>query len=251
MKTVKKLFLLIAVIIPAIAFVACSKDDEPNIPDQVINVGQTYTIPVDGIWEPENEYVANIEGQTVKGLCAGETTIWNTQNGKQSFKVTVKPTSFLYKDPCLQFGANKSKVKGFMTGFVEVDTENESLNFYYEERGFPIMYIYMFENNGLKSTGVFLPAKMTTSKQLADYLKERYIPVGSNGELIAMISTDKKIAVGVTVEYISSVLMYEIVYLPYSSTKSNQDDIIKFIEDNVIRSGETFCDGIDDTYFFN
>lgn len=229
---------------PILAFTGCGKDDddEPNVPDQSLKVGQSFTIPVEGAWESDNKFIASVEGATVKGVCAGETSI---RNGKQSFKVTVQPTFFLYKDPYLQFGASKSKVKDFMKGFEEVETDNESLNFFYLEGTNPVMYIYMFENAGLKSTGVFLPTKMATSAQIADYLTERFIPVGSNSEIIAMVSPDKTIAVGVTVQKISGTLMYEIIYLPYSSTKSNGNDLMEYVKNGIIHRGESVNDVID------
>ena len=62
MEKIKKLFLLMAILIPAMAFTACGDDDkdEPNVPNQTLNVGQTYTIPTDGTWASDNDIIASV-----------------------------------------------------------------------------------------------------------------------------------------------------------------------------------------------
>ena len=116
MEKIKKLFMLMAILIPAMAFTACGDDDkdEPNVPNQTLNVGQTYTIPADGTWVSDNDLIASIDGKTVKGVRVGEVSI---RNGGQSFNVTVNPTITLFKDPYLNFGANTQSVKNAMSGF--------------------------------------------------------------------------------------------------------------------------------------
>ncbi len=98
MEKIKKLFLLMAILIPAMAFTACGDDDkdEPNVPNQTLNVGQTYTIPADGTWVSDNDLIASIDGKAVKGVRVGEVAI---RNGGQSFNVTVNPTITLLKTP--------------------------------------------------------------------------------------------------------------------------------------------------------
>ena len=245
----KKFLLLLALLVPMIAFTGCGKDDEdePNVPNQTLNVGQTFTIPVNGEWTSDNKFIASVDGQTLKGVCAGETSI---RNGEQSFKVTVQPTLSLYKEPCLQFGSSKNKVKDAMRGFEEVETDSESLSYYYVDGSNVVMYIYNFENDGLKSTAVFLPTKMFTSSQVVDYLLERYIPVDASDKMALMISPDKTVAVGVTVQRVSGVNMYEIIYIPYNPTKSGED-LFNLVENNVVIKGETVENDIYKNIFSN
>ena len=140
MEKIKKLFLLMVILIPAIAFTACGgDDDEPNVPNQTLSVGQSYTIPSDGTWVSDNDLIASIDGKTVKGLRVGEVAI---RNGGQSFNVTVNPTITLFKDPCLDFGSSKATVKGFMSGFPSPTEKEESLTYAEVANGTAVGYSY-------------------------------------------------------------------------------------------------------------
>ena len=209
MEKIKKLFLLMAILIPAIAFTACGDDDkdEPNVPNQTLNVGQTYTIPADGTWASDNDLIASVSGKTVKGIRVGEVAI---RNGGQSFKVTVKPTITLFKDPYLQFGANQQAVKTFMSGFEFLGEEEGTLT--YIDKSNSVGYGYSFENSKLKMSMVIAPSTIGSATRVGEYLAERYVPVTNQDDYIGMVSPDKTMLIIVMVKVQSGRVVYTIAY---------------------------------------
>lgn len=209
MEKIKKLFLLMAILIPAIAFTACGDDDkdEPNVPNQTLNVGQTYTIPADGTWVSDNDLIASIDGKTVKGVRVGEVAI---RNGGQSFIVTVNPTIILFKDPYLQFGANQQAVKTFMSGFEFLGDEDGTLT--YIDKSNSVGYGYSFENSKLKMSMVIAPSTIGSATRVGEYLAERYIPVTNQDDYIGMVSPDMSMLIIVMVKIQSGKAVYTIAY---------------------------------------
>ena len=227
MEKIKKLFLLMVILIPAIAFTACGgDDDEPNVPNQTLSVGQSYTIPSDGTWVSDNDLIASIDGKTVKGLRVGEVSI---RNGGQSFNVTVNPTITLFKDPCLDFGSSKATVKGFMSGFPSPTEKEESLTYAEVANGTAVGYSYTFKNGKLDMTMVMAHNSIASAERFGEYLAQRYVAVGANDDIIGMVSPDKKVIIAVAVKVYSGNIMYVIVYMPNDDdTKTRSTDISIF-----------------------
>lgn len=221
MEKIKKLFLLMAILIPAIAFTACGDDDddEPNVPNQTLKVGQTYTIPSDGTWTSDNDLIASVSGKIVKGIRVGEVAI---RNGGQSFKVTVNPTITLFKDPYLNFGANMQTVKNAMSGFEYIGEDDGVLT--YIDKTNSVGYGYSFEASKLKMSMVIANSSIATAKRMGEYLGERYVPVTSKDDYIGMVSPDKKMLVVLMIKVQSGKVVYAISYAPASDSKSRSND---------------------------
>lgn len=217
----KKLLFALVLMVPMLAFTGCGgDDDEPDVPDQILNVGQVYTIPVDGSWSSENDFIASVEGKTVKGVRVGEVTI---SNGDKSFNVQVNPTITLYKDPFLDFGASKQSVRNYMNWANEGTEKDESLTFGAIVDGSVVGYHYTFENGSLDTTMVMAQSTIASAERFADYLSQRFVAAGEKDGIIMMVTPDKKIAVGVTVKSYSGNIMYITVYIPFTSSKTRSD----------------------------
>lgn len=224
MEKIKRLFLLMAILIPAIAFTSCGDDekDEPNVPNQSLNVGQTYTIPADGTWTSDNDLIASVSGKSVKGIRAGETIV---RNGGKSFKVKVNPTITLYKDPCLKFGDNKQSVKNFMKSYgYDFDESATNLSYASQQNGAVVGYGYTFENSKLTMSMVMAQRSIASTDRMADYLSQRFVPVTNNGDYIGMVSPDKKTLVLFTLKSMSGNIMYVTAYSPNTSSKGRSSD---------------------------
>lgn len=230
MEKIKKLFMLMAILIPAMAFTACGDDDkdEPNVPNQTLNVGQTYTIPADGTWVSDNDLIASIDGKTVKGVRVGEVSI---RNGGQSFNVTVNPTITLFKDPYLNFGANTQSVKNAMSGFEFVAEENGTLSYIDEANS--VIYGYSFENSKLKISMVIAVKSFASAKEMGEMLAERYVFVTTKDDYIGMVSPDKKMLVVLMIKVQSGKAVYVISYAPASDTIARANDLEVVFEEMI------------------
>ncbi len=220
---IKKILLFLAMMMSAMALTSCGGDDddskdEPSVPDQTVKVGQSFTIPVAGNWASDNKLIAEVEGNTVTGNLVGTTYV---RDGGSAFQVTVKPTITLFADPCLKFGASKSTVKQFMSGYDLVDESTSQLIYASQE---VIGYSYDFENGKLTMATVL--AEYTTTSQMANFLAQRYIPVLNEDNYIVMITPDKKVMVLFMISRVSGRMVYLISYAPYDSkSKSSVPDV--------------------------
>lgn len=221
----KKLFMLLAILIPAIAITACGDDkkDEPNVPDQTLKVGQTYTIPADGSWVSDNDFIASVDDKIVEGVRVGDVAI---RNGEKSFNVTVEPTVTLYKDPCLQFGEGPAAIKKFMNkyGYEIIDESATNILYGSKQNGAVVGYGYTFENSILKMTMVLAPYTIASAERFAEYLNQRFVPVTYEDDYIGLISPDKKIIVVSSVKVLSGDIMYVISYAANTESSDVRSD---------------------------
>ncbi len=216
----KKLLLLLALIVPMLAFTGCGgDDDEPNVPNQTLNVGQTYTIPLDGTWISDNDLIARVSGKTVEGVRVGEVAI---RNEDQSFNVTVNPTITLFQDPCVQFGATQQVVKNYMSGYELISEDADNLIFA-KNNSSDVLYGYNFENSKLKMSMVIAIKSIATAELMGKMLAERYVLVTSNDDYIGMVSPDKKMLVVLMIKVQSGKVVYAISYGPASNSKSRSN----------------------------
>lgn len=227
----KKFLLALALIVPMFTFTGCGgdDDDEPNVPNQTLSVGQTYTIPVDGAWTSDNDLIASVSGKTVKGVRVGEVTI---RDGDKSFKVTVNPTITLFQDPCLQFGATQQVVKDYMSEYELISEETDNLLFA-KNRSSDILYGYTFENSKLDMSMVIAVKSIATVEIMGEMLAERYVLVTSKDDYIGMVSPDKKMLVILMVKVQSGKVVYAISYAPASNSKSRSNDLDAAFEEIV------------------
>ena len=213
----KKFLLALALIVPMFAFTGCGgDDDEPNVSNQTLNVGQTYTIPSDGTWVSDNDLIATVSGKTVKGVRVGEVAV---RNGSQSFNVTVNPTITLFQDPCVQFGATQQVVKDYMSGYELISEEADNLIFT-KNRSSDVLYGYSFENTKLNMSMVIAVKSVATVELMGEMLAERYVLVTSKDDYIGMVSPDKKMLVVLMIKVQSGKIVYAISYAPASKRYS-------------------------------
>lgn len=213
-----------------LTFTACGGDeDDPNVPNQTLKVGQTYTIPTNGTWESDNDLIASVSGKIVKGVRVGEVAI---RNGGQSFKVTVNPTITLYQDPCVEFGATQQVVKNYMNGY-ELIAEEEGNLVFAKNKSSDILYGYNFENSKLNMSMVIAVKSIATAELMGEMLAERYVFVTSNDDYIGMVSPDKKMLVVLMIKIQSGKVVYAISYAPASKSKSRLDEFEKTFEEMI------------------
>lgn len=203
----KKFLFILTLIVPILAFTGCRGDDEPSVADQTLNVGQTYSIPVDGNWDSANDLIATVKGKTVKGVRVGSVVI---RNGELSFNVAVSPTVTLFKDPCLDFGASAQAVKAFMKGYEYLGEDDDVMT--YMDRSNSVAYGYTFKNSKLSMSMVIAPNSIGSTSRVAEHLAERYVPVTSEDDYIGMVSPDKKVLVIVMVKVQSGQPVYVIAF---------------------------------------
>lgn len=205
-------------LISLITLVSCGSDDEPKYPDQKMTVGDVYKIP-DGStgWTSDNVLIASVSSNGVKAERVGETII---RNGSNSFKVTVTGKYNTYQIPCLQFGANKSTVKGFMGGYT-LRSEDDDVIIY--DGKHPVSFVgYSFTNNELKTSGVFIPISAVDTEELSNFLNERYIYVTKDDKenYIGFVSPDKKTIILVQAKPLNSQPFWVIMYGKMSDSSS-------------------------------
>lgn len=213
-----RLILCLALVVMPVLLVSCGSDDDGlKYADQTMVVGSRYSIPggSDG-WESDNELIASV---TSSGVCAehvGETYI---RNGRNAFKVTVTGKYNLYMEPYLHWGASKSTVKSFMTGYnLQID-EDDML--FYERDEFSIAY--SFESNRLTAAGVFLASAMVNYYDLLEYLEERYIYLEKDEESgsLGYVTPDRCTIVVIQKVEIESEMFYVVAYIDIETNSSS------------------------------
>lgn len=212
----KKFLLALVLMVPMLAFTGCgSDDDEPqdvSMSDQSLLVGQTYTLPK-GTWVSSDDIIAKVEGNKVVAVRRGEAII---KSGAKSFKVTVAPSNNIIPDPCLQFGAEPNVVSDYMEGIRGFDKPGLSLSMtYVSSKPYILGYQYKFKNyEGLQSVTIMAFQKEIPELEIAEYLKQRYVPVMEKDGAFGFLSPDKKITVAFTMEVIKGNVTYLIQYTP-------------------------------------
>lgn len=209
--------LLLALIVPMIAFSGCGKDDkdEPqdiSVSDQSLLVGQTYSLPK-GTWASSNDAVAKVDDGKVVAIRRGEATI---KGGSKSFKVDVAPSNNIIPDPCLQFGDNQSEVREYMVSLGGFNNPALSLvQNYTRTSPTTLGYQYTFKNyEGLQSVLVMAFQKDYTEIEMAEYLNQRYVPVSEKDGVFGFLSLDKKITVVFTIDMMQGNVVYLMQYSP-------------------------------------
>ena len=160
---------------------------------------------------------ASVSGNTVTAQRVGETTI---RSGSNSFRVTVNGKYNTYREPCLQWGASKSTVKNFMSGYT-MDSDQNNFLIYYGKS--PVTFIvYSFKNSSLILSSLVIPIGAVSMNELIAFMAERYIYVTQDeaNNYFGFISTDKKTIVYLQIETINSQLVYFISYAAASSSNS-------------------------------
>lgn len=210
----KKFLFALVLMMPMFAFTGCGNDDEPqdiSVSDQSLLVGQTYSLP-SGAWTSSNDAVAKVEGGKVVAIRRGEATI---KGSSKSFKVEVSPSNNIIPDPYLQFGGSHNDVADYMASLGGFDRPGLSLVQTYVSKNPTLGYQYTFKNGeGLQDVTVMAFKKDFEELEIAEYLKQRYVPVMEQDGVFGFLSLDKKILVAFTIEVIKGNITYIIVYKP-------------------------------------
>ncbi len=192
--------------------VSCSDDDDKKtltFKNLTLKAGETATIEngKNISWVSDNELIASVSNDVVTAERVGSTTILDSE---YEFSVTVQPTITLYKDPCFKWGASMSTVKSTMSGYSLMNSNEEGL--LYEGKQAEDFIMYMFENNSLKYSVVYVP--VSYSDEVADFLLERYVPITVDEEegYIGMISIDEEMAIIATIATLSNTYYWQIIY---------------------------------------
>lgn len=223
MKSFKTLFLFLALALTSSSFTSCSdEDDEPKFANVTLNAGETKIIDhAAGIhWTSSNQFVAEMNDNELKALRVGTATLSSTRG---HFKVKVNPTSHLYQDPCMQFGASQSTVRSWMKSHIPqaVWKENSKpdLLFYTCTEGAAMIYGYGFDNKKLSRAMLFVNHRY--GDELVTFLTERYIVVTVDEAegYVGLISPEKDMLVVVIPDVLGGVPIYNVVYAPNEETK--------------------------------
>lgn len=210
----KKFLLALVLMVPMLAFSGCGNDDEPqdvSVSDQSLLVGQTYSLP-NGAWTSSNDAVAKVEKGKVVAIRRGEAII---KGSSKSFKVEISPSNNIIPDPYLQFGGSNNDVADYMASLGGFDRPGLSLVQSYVSKNPTLGYQYTFKNGeGLQSVTVMAFQKDFKELEIAEYLKQRYVPVMEQDGIFGFLSLDKKIMVAFTIEVIKGNVTYIIVYKP-------------------------------------
>ena len=165
----------------------------------------------------DNQLIASVSNGIVKAERVGQTTI---RNGSKSFKVTVNGKYNTFKEPCLQWGASKSTVKSFMSGYTLQSEDNESI--FYKGKYREALTGYMFRTSGLYVSTVMLLTSSVSTDELAAFLNERYVYVTQNSSeyYFAYATPDEKNVVLLQLTTINSQVVYMVSYGSVSTSSS-------------------------------
>lgn len=233
----KKFLLALVLMVPMLAFYGCGGDDEPNFLNstQTLDAGAEYIIPSNGTWVSSNSLIASVEARTVHALREGEVSI---SDGQRQFKVVVKPTITIFPTPYLRFHSSKQSVLAYMNG-LELDQltlqseTKESLNYTGFINGSVIGYGYTFEQARLKMSMVAADRTIASTKELGEYLSQRYVPVVNADDYIGMLSPDSKTVVLVEIKNVSGRILYVIAYSEYMGAEIDRADAMEEIFTNL------------------
>lgn len=219
MKTTKSIYAMALFMFMSICFTSCSSDDddELNFSNMTLVAGTTQEIKNgEGFsWTSSNEYIATVSDNTVEAKRVG-TAIISSNEGK--FTVTVKAQYDLYDEPCLEFGSSKSHIKSYMSDYtLAAETDNGLM---YDGKGIEKYVAYIFENNAMKYSGVYIPT--TYYEELASFLGERYVfeAYDDDNYIIGYKSIDSEMLILVTPQKLSGAYYYLVLYSEYDSTSS-------------------------------
>ncbi len=215
-----KKLIFFSLVLVSLAIVSCGsdKEDEPNYTNQIMVVGETYTIPGKSMdWVSDNDLIASISNGIVTAEHVGETVI---RNGSKSFKVTVTAQYNTFKEPYMNFGASMSSVKNYMSGYTLNKELSDALLY---DGKFPVMYyMYTFKNAGMYLSSAILKASSVDADDMVAFLQERYVFVTMDEEeyYFAFLSPDKKMMVVLYLDTLNSQVVYEVIYGEFTSSSA-------------------------------
>lgn len=219
-KTVVAMMLAMASLV---CVTSCSQEEPEPAPtldkyQVTVKAGQSTSITYKGSgacqWSSDEPRIASVNDGVITGVRVGKTKI---HANDLVCDVTVTPQYSRYYEPCTDWGCSKNKVESYMYGYSQ--KSSSSGNLLYTGTNSVIGYGYQFDdNNKLEYSYMFV--KLSDADYIADFLGERYVYAGQEGECFIFFSVDHKtfVTLVVTYQYLG------VAYTPYeSSTKSCMD----------------------------
>lgn len=228
----KKVFLFLTVIMSVVTLSSCDPDDEVDIPDQTLKVGETFTIPHDGSWTSTNNYIAEVNGNVVNAVRVGEVKI---KKKKSSFRLTVNPNITLFKDPYLKFGSDSASVDWAMRDFVLIAFMDDG-TLYYADATTHVIYSYAFENAKLKLSVVLVPESNASEQQMNQYLNERYVFAVEADGTKGYLSPNGDLLVSYSHQEIFGYPFYAIGYGPYKTKTKALDTSYRALFERIVKA---------------
>ena len=237
MKNLKYLSLMLLCAAMSLSFTACSDDENgaQNLSQNELSLitGQSAKLIYNGdcTWKSDEPLIAEVDNNgNVTANRVGETTIWAND---ESCKVKVSPKYNTYMEPCIDWGASESEVTNFMNGYENLGKNGNTLGF--GDMDNEIVYMYMFENNSLTASAIGANF-ISKGEEITDFLLERYVVVAvDNSDYIYyMTSIDKKIAVAVSLNVSSGLMM--VIYMPFDVNSANTKTIISGLNKQIIQN---------------
>lgn len=181
----KKFFFYLAAMLPLFALTACGDDEETIEIDPaavVLNYDESKTLKASEkncVWSSDDEFVATVDNNgKVTAMHVGETVIYAEKDGLiGGCRVKVEATNNNFTEPVLTWGltttATKKAVAAQNLGLGEPEIDTDSDLGYTTNGTFP-MYVYSFVNNGLASASLSVTEEMDETKDLGEFLDQRY-----------------------------------------------------------------------------
>ena len=195
---------------------SCSSDDDVKSYKKAVtlNAGETFVIEKNSEWKSANLFVASVKDNVITANCVGKTQVVSP-DGK--IDVAVKATNFMFEEPSLKWGASKSEIKSYMKGCTLTKEDSKGLG--YEGKGFVYAYVYLFEENKLETSSMYIPARYVDLS--TDFLKQRYYPISADDDFVYLIDPLQETFVGVTAQALGSNVYVLVIYEKYTNDKNN------------------------------
>ena len=222
----KKMTLITAMVLPFL-FLSCSDNELELTGDSAtLYFGDEYQIKAESksaiAYESLNEYHAAVsETGLVTARFVGNTDIAVTSgNAKKMFHLTVAPMYNTYPEPKIKFGQTKREVENAIR---KADYEETTSLTYANYSSKAPGLICLFDDYGkLKSYSVLV--KTAYSRELADFLVERYFPADINNLIFLNGLTIETATMGVGAR-IYNTSMWMVIYIPNNSSRSEKSSI--------------------------
>ena len=207
-----------------LSFSACSDDDEEkqklSQKELSLTAGESVKLSYNGencTWSSEQPLIAEVDNSgNVTANRVGETVIYAND---ETCNVTVIPKYNTYMEPYMEWGASKSVVRSYMSGYTLGVEEDNILGYIDDEQEF--VYFYQFENNSLTGSGIVANI-LSHGTEITNFLLERYVVVSVDEEdnMAILLSIDAQIGIGVLLDASSGLIW--VMYMPFdSSSRAN------------------------------
>lgn len=138
-----------------------------------------------------NSYTRNVTASDLKEGKSAVMSIPTASNymdlGWQKVEQNPQPAQ-LYREPCIEWGATKSRVKSFMSGYT-LQTEDDEVLLYkgkYKEQS----TLYNFGSNGLDIVMVGIADNQTSLSEIKHHLDQSYLFVTEGDDNLGYLSAD-------------------------------------------------------------